>query len=321
MSGLLLVVDGPLDPGQRPLVDQAAARAGLTVQMWVPGEMRSPPPRPAALLASLGRGVRRMPPALSQLADSLFPDVPVVLLGGEPLIQPVVLLAGGRICLLGAPLDGGLLGERLLAALRWRPAAPTGPAFAIRRSDIRVGRARGSLLVAEGSEAAADRLETAQSHGLTALITPATDRPVAILQEVMPAIDAWQDQADSEQLRRSVATRGPGLWKALVHLDADAGRWLLAAPAGDALVVVASAMRFPNWWRLTDPGDGAVRLLPAETGDVVVAITGLPDTPEFTPATLAGFAALGASALTDHLAGAIRPLGRPLTALIVEVGP
>lgn len=313
MSSILLI-DHHLDPALAPEVELAAQRADVALRRWAPGQDLDPADPPQALVAALGRGARRLPATVAHLADDVFPGSPVVLLSDEPLVQPYILLHGGRVTLMGPPHEPGRLAERVAAAVRWRrPAAVREDT--VRRQDLRNGRGRACLVIA-GAESAPARIELNGSLGLTAVLAPHGHGEVSIERDLLPTIDAWHDQPDSDQLRRALGGRGG--WGAMVHLDPEAGRWLLAGPAGWP-IALASPQRMPAWWSLPAGDEERVSVLAAEAGDVVLAAAVLPDGPEFTPQALAAAAAGGAAALADHLAEAARSGGHALAAVAVEV--
>jgi hypothetical protein len=100
MNTALLISDH-LDPALRPRLERAVELARLAMRTWeprVPGTER-----PDVILAGITQGSRKLPDALVQLADETYPGTPVLLVSPEPLVQPVVMLQGGRLCLLGPP--------------------------------------------------------------------------------------------------------------------------------------------------------------------------------------------------------------------------
>jgi hypothetical protein len=315
----VLVVDHHLEPALLPLIEQAAATAEVTTRRWEPGQDLTTGTPPRAILCPLARGARRLPQTAAHLADEIFPGTTVVLISDEPLVQPWILLAGGRVTLLGQPLTAKVLGERLAAAVRWRD--PSAPAFVVRRDDQQIGRGRIAVIAAEIPGSPGDRLEINTSLGLTALIAQHREVVQPVAPDLLPTLDAWQEQPDSTQLQRSLAARQPGAWSALAHLDPDAGRWMLAAPGADNRLVLMSTSRLPGWWPIRDHGDGPSRSLGAEAGDVVLVSTGLPEQPEFATAALTAAAEGGAVALAEHLAAAARRHRTPFAAAALELRP
>lgn len=318
-----LVVDHHLDPILGSGIEQAATQADVTLRRWAPGEHLDQLAPPQIVLASLARGTRRLPATVAHLADEVYPGVPVLLFSDEPLVQPYILLHGGRLTVLAPPHDPLLIAERMMAAMRWQPVdAEAGtalvpalkPADTVRRQDLRCGRGLAALVLAGDSEQASIN----DSLGLTAVLAPRAQPGIAIERDLLPTLDAWHDQPESAQLHRLFGARNAGGWSTLVHLDPEAGHWLLAGPGGWP-VRLASRLRLPTWWELTTQPDDAVRTLKAESGDVVLACAPLPDIPECTPAALKIAIDGGALALADHLAVAARRHGCALSAVVLEV--
>jgi len=319
-----LLIDHHLDPVLARESEQAALLAGILLQRWAPGDqvVQSQPPR--VVLASLARGSRRLPAAVAHLADEVFPGIAVVLVSDEPLVQPYILLHGGRLTLLAPPHESVRIAERLTAAMAWQPtngeagttsfsALPS--ADPVVRQDLHHGRGLAAWVLTDDGE----RVSVSASLGLTAVLAPRALPGVAIDRDLLPTLDAWHDQPESDQLRRILGARSAGAWSTLIHLDPDSGRWLLAAP-GAWPVRLASRQRLPPWWELpTSSSDDAVRVLTAEPGDVVLAHAPFPALPEFSAEVLAAAAEGGAVALADHLAAAARSHRCAVAAVALEV--
>jgi len=321
-----LLIDHHLDAALAHELEEAARHVGILLQRWAPGDhvVQTQPPR--VVLASLTRGSRRLPAAVAHLADEVFPGVAVVLLSDEPLVQPYILLHGGRLTLVAPPHDSVRIAERLTAALTWQPtdgeagtalftALPT--ADPVVRQDLRHGRGLAAWVLTDDGE----RVSVSASLGLTAVLAPRALPGVAIDRDLLPTLDAWHDQPESDQLRRILGALSAGAWSTLIHLDPEAGRWLLAAP-GAWPVRLASRQRLPPWWDLPTPSsEDAVRVLAAEPGDVVLAHAPFPHLPEFSSEVLAAAAEGGAVAVADHLAAAARTHRCALAAVALEVRP
>lgn len=324
LGATALLIDHHLDAVLAHESEQAALHAGILLQRWAPGDQVAHAQPPRVVLASLARGSRRLPAAVAHLADEVFPGVAVVLLSDEPLVQPFILLHGGRLTLLAPPHGALRIAERLTAAMTWQPS--DGEAGTVRmsalpkvdpviRQDLHHGRGHAAWVMTDDGE----RVSVSASLGLTAVLAPRALPGVAIDRDLLPTLDAWHDQPESDQLRRILGARSAGAWSTLIHLDPDGGRWLLAAP-GAWPVRLASRQRLPPWWELPTPSsDDAVRVLVAEPGDVVLAHAPFPCLPEFSPEVLAAAAEDGAVAVADHLAAAARSLRCPLAAVALEM--
>ena len=323
----VLLVDHHLNPAIAQELERAAERAEVTLMRWAPGEQLDRINPPQAVLAPLARGTRRLPATVVHLADEVFPGAPVVLLSAEPLVQPYILLQGGRVTLVSPPFDEARISERVAAAVRWRRPAPVAPVVVapqVRREDLRAGRGHAALVVvpAKDGSAPAERIELNNSLGLTAALAPAVasnGSELSLTRDVLPTLDLWQSQPDSDQLQRLVNGRGTGTWSALAHLDTEAGRWLLASPGHGSLTLM-SDLRLPGWWQFPADERERVLVLPAEVGDVVLVSSALPPGKDFSAAALAKAAVGGASELADHLAAAARAAGCALGAVALEVG-
>jgi hypothetical protein len=174
------------------------------------------------------------------------------------------------------------------------------------------------LVLVPGAEPLPERLEMNKSLGLTAALAPVAAAELSLSRDVLPTLDLWRHQPDSDQLHRLVSSRTAGTWSALVHLDPDAGRWLLAAP-GSARVALMSDQRLPGWWQFPEAERERVLVLTAEPGDVVLLGGPFPTGAEFSAAALSQAALGGASALADHLAAAAKAAGTGLAAIALEV--
>ncbi len=243
----ILLIDHHVDPALGSAVEHAVRAVDANLRRWAPGQAPDLTSPPQVVVATLARGTRKMPATVSHLADEVFPGTAVLLLSEEPLIQPYLLLQGGRLTVLGHPQDQAILAERVAAAAAWRPgpAASTSGRPAVQRQDLRAGRGRAALVSTAGPRAGHVAVTT--TFGLTAVASGLAGQELVIERELLPTLDAWHDQPDSDQLRRALGLRGGSGWEAFAHLDPEAGRWLLAAPGRWPLVLTA-AMRLPAWW-------------------------------------------------------------------------
>jgi hypothetical protein len=324
MSSTALLVERNLDPALRPRLQRAAELARMAVRTWAPGA--SDAPAPDVIMGALDQGHRRLSDDLLRLADETYPGAPVLLVSAEPLVQPVVLLQGGRLTLLGPPHAAEVIAEHLSAALAWRALDRHGHALAsvtpvtskaiVQRHDHQRDRAWAAVIAPLARSAPYVELHAEQ--GLTAVLAPAAIPSLA--RELLPTLDAWQDQPDSDQLRRSLSGR-TGALAAMVHLEAGAQRWLLVGSGHRWPLVLISNQRLPAWWSFAGTGDDPVQVCDAEAGDVVLACAPLPDDPAFAPSRLAQAAGGGGRALADHLGEQAQRLGLPITAAVLEILP
>ena len=305
-----LLLDRDLDPLLQPRLAQATAQAALILATW-DGSGAPPEAAPALVIAALPRGERRLPAALTPLIDGLFPRTPLLLISSEPLVQPYVLLGGGRLTLLGPPLPTTLIAERCAAAARWRPDGGAG------RPEQQDGRGWGTVLAT--GHGRLPQLAGGDGQGLTALLAGAAAGTGAeLVRSVLPALAAWDGQPGSDQLTRLLARQGDGLG-ALIHLDAPGRRWLVAGGTAGGLFALYSPARLPTWYEFSPAGPGLYQGLAAEAGDVLLACGPLPDDPAFTPAALAAAAAGGARALAGHLEAQAGRLDASLAGAVLEV--
>lgn len=305
-----LLIDRDLDPLLQPRLAQGTAQAALALATW-DGAGAPPDPAPALVIAALPRGERRLPAALAPLIDGLFPRTPLLLISAEPLVQPYVLLAGGRLTLLGPPLPTTLIAERCAAAARWRPDSASG------RAERQDGRGWGTVLAT--GHASLPLLAGGDGQGLTALLAGGTaDGGAELVRSVLPALAAWDGQTGSDLLTRLLTRPGEGRG-ALIHLDAPGRRWLVAGGTAGGLLALWSPARLPTWYEFPPDGLGLHQGLAAEPGDVLLATSPLPDDEAFAPAALAAAAAGGARALAAHLATHGGRLGAGLAGAVLEV--
>ena len=318
----VLLFDHHLDAAVRSLLDQAASAAGVPLQAWRPGDELDPRRHPLVIVAALAHGSRRLPPAVAHLADEVFPGVAVLLLSQETLVQPWILLHGGRVTVVGAPVTPSILTARIQAATEWHmtpgaapaPAPPTG----LQRSTWANGRGRAYRLM--NGERPTPRIELSPALGLTALAIPAAlcGAPARSLErDLIPTLDAWQDRPDSEHFSRALDMADGG---ALAHLDTNAGRWLVVSSA-IVTMALASPQRLPGWWNFARDGGQRVRIVLAEPGDVLIAAIGLPEDGECAPTRLAALAAHGGLALVEHLSAALQHREAACAVAILELLP
>ena len=317
----VLLLDHHLDAGVRALLDQAVGAAEIPLQAWRPGDELDPRHRPLVIIAALTRGSRRLPPTVAHLAEEVFPGVAVLLLSEETLVQPWILLHGGRVTVVGAPLTPSVLTARIQAATHWRlppatpeAATPTG----LQRSELANGRGRAYRLVF--GEQQAPRMELSPALGLTALATPATNSgtPARTLErDLLPTLDAWQDRPDSEHLSRALDVADGG---ALAHLDTKTGRWLVVSSA-NVTMALASPQRLPAWWDFARDGGQRVRAVLAEPGDILIAAIGLPGEGDCAPARLSALAAHGARAIAEHLSTTLQHREASCAVAVLELLP
>lgn len=321
-----LLLPSHLDPTLRPRLERAAELARLEIRTWEPRSADQS--RPDIILAGLVQGSRTLPDELVRLADETYPGTPVLLVSPETLVQPVVMLQGGRLCLLGPPHAVESIVTQLGVALSWRdreaetrrilapPAPQHVPERIVRREDHRHEHSWASFIAPV--EAGTAHVELNLDQGFTAVLAPAHERQRPLTRDLLPTLDAWQDQPDSDQLRRALAERS-GAWAAMAHLDAAGQRWLLISTAQRWPLVLSSAQRLPNWWSCTgDDDDHHLHVIDAEPDDVVLIAAPLPNDPAFMPCALAAAANNGGEALATHLVEHARRLGTPIAAVVLE---
>ena len=325
MSTALLLASH-LDPALRPRLERAAELARLALRTWEP--RAADQTRPDLILGGLVPGCRTLPDELVRLADETYPGTPVLLVSAETLVQPVVMLQGGRLCLLGPPHAVEAIVTQLGVALSWREreaetrriTAPPSPAplqeRVVRREDHRHEHSWASFIAPV--EAGNAHVELNLDQGFTAVLAPASERQRPLTRDLLPTLDAWQDQPDSDQLRRALAERS-GAWAAMAHLDAAGQRWLLISTAQRWPLVLGSPQRLPAWWSFSgDDDDHHLHVIDAEPDDVVLIAAPLPDDPAFAPGALAAAASNGGEALASHLVEHARRLDTPIAAVVLE---
>jgi len=285
-------------PRQR-LLEEAASLAACVSARWRPGS-DLPDPEPAVLLGVLPRGQRRLPTALTDLADQHLAQVPVVLLTDEPLVRPEVHLAGGRLTLLDGGSSAAHIADRIRAAidrghqrdqvhdrpLTWR------------------GRRWHAMLI--GADPAAVR---PIEGGLVAVL--GSGEAAAAATDIAGMAAACREPFAASRLLPSLLGRA-GAQAVTVLVPGEAGPWSLAR-RGSATISLASHRRLPSLWTL--PASQDVRLLPCLRGDLLVAGTDLPPLGD-----LPRLAEGGVEAVAAHIAeqGALAG-GQHPKALIVEV--
>ena len=237
----VVVVEQEADPALRSLVIRAAERA--SVEVVVP----QVPPAVAvgAVVGFLPRGRRRLDPVLADLAETLHPTLPVIVLCEDPLPTPVVRLAGGRLILIGHPADQDQVAS-LLATCRPVVERQDRPkARAVAAGGGRICAVQGGLAVA-----------WADDPGLQGWIQG------DVLTRVSACIDAERTQRVFAAVRAPTAAAWACGW-----LADDAGTWLVVGSAGS--IVLDAPMRLPARWSPTGLGM-IVRWLEALPGDRLV---------------------------------------------------
>ncbi len=325
-----LLLPTQLDPALRPRLERAAELARLVIRTWEP--RAGGQSRPDVILAGLMHGCRTLPDELVRLADETYPGTPVLLVCPESLVQPVVMLQGGRLCLLGPPHAVEAIVTQLGVALSWREreaetrriALPPPEAVAervVRRSDHLHGN-RWAAFIAPVEEAGGPHVELDLDHGFTALVAPMpSGHQRALTSGLLPALEAWADQSDADQLTRALAGHA-GTWAAMAHLDETGQRWLLVDDARRWPLLMYSPHRLPACWRfLAADADHHLQVIEAEAEDVVLIAAPLPDDPAFSAATLAAVAADGGQALATHLVTQARRLETAIAAVVLERRP
>lgn len=250
----LAVLGETLDPAAWTILGQASTLAGCVVQHLGSG----PAPAglaPALVIGGLVAGWRRLPTRVSEVADALFPGIPVVLLCQETLAQPVVELAGGRLVLVPA----GVAPEALADLFRRLIAQPgRGPAAA------RIQRWQGETWNALQVDGQANAVIPRPDGVLAVHAAEAAARIAGDLDRIA---EACSDLRTAERLVPGHLYPGS---VAMVRLVDDA--WLLARAGGIAPHLMSRA-RLPAAWTMASP----MRWIPAKSGDVVVVASQLPE--------------------------------------------
>lgn len=284
-----LLLERTLDHDAQARVRQAAQQAGLTQSDGAQ--------RPAVVVAGLAAGSRSIP---SEVMTAAEPGLPLILLCHDPLVQPTVLLAGGRLVLVPAQCAVHDLAEHLRSATRAAARAPR-PVASTRERRWSATRIGDAVIVPAGG-------------ALIAIV--ADDGAGELARDAVSIAGGFSDPAATARLLPPILARG-GSWASAAVLDAGSGPWCLAWQG--AAPLVASGLRLPAAWR---PAAGtAGRVLGAERGDVVLLAGPLPDDAAFADAVLGDRALGGGAALAAHLVEHADRLEAPLAALIVEVLP
>ena len=286
-----LILERQLDGDSQARVRKAVERAGLR-PVLAGGE------RPRVVVAGLAPGERNLPSAVAEAAE---PGLPVILLSQDALVQPVVLLAGGRLVLVPVQIEIDELAEHLRLATRPVPipARLQSHQRSRRWTATRIGEAN-----------------LTHMDGFLRGIVASSDLP-AVARDVA-TIAGMGDPSTAARLLPPVLAN-VGSWAAAVLIDSGEGPWTLAWSSAAALLV-AAPQRLPSIWRPLPPTAGAAgRVLGAQRGDVVLLNGPLPSDPAFSDGALGAAAHRGCGALADHLVEHADRMGSRLDALVVEV--
>lgn len=247
-------------------VTVAGQALGIRVTPWA-GEP-TVPTMPSLVISGLAAGERRIPAELVGLLTEAAPDATLLILSGEPLVEPVVRLSGGRVVMIGAPLSAERIQQAMHAALA-RDATPPEP-ISHQRLSPRWWVAQLSTVRGAGPDGQPPLHET-QVDGVTALLGQAPHLHGALREVAAIVSSAGSAEAKAEALDDVLDGETN-----VVHLSATGDTWTFYWPAATALWLL-SPMRLPAKWDL-----GAalrrvprVRLLtvPARADDLIVAMT------------------------------------------------
>lgn len=334
----VLVAAAQLEDAMRRQVAEACEHARVRPVFWGPKgpESGGMPESPALLIAPLPFGQRAIPEDVAVLASQTFQALPVLLLCGEPLVRHSVSLQGGRVTLLGEPLTR----EKISARIR---TAVAGVAAAGAESDevdveeerlVRVREVRGREWWAGALARDPERGRRSPDHALMPTIAKLNRHGIAGvvpldlsappstsgLQEALATLAAGSavDRAFAG-LESSIGTKGAAAW-----FSPAAGQWSLYTPRPDVEMWLYSPLRLPSVWRIASGSDSSAwRVLPAESGDVVLVAFG--GASELLPAAdlrkgeLATAAEGGGPALLDHLEARLSAREGEGSVLIVEL--
>jgi hypothetical protein len=235
-------------------VRAACKTARLAADDWEGGTPRAVP---SLIITALEPGERRLPIDVVTVMDSA-PGIRAIVCASEPLVKPRIALAGGRVVLLGPPVDRFRLAAVMRAALGedlFGPGGPGGPGgqrFEALRRLYWVAWVRGQR---------SSPVNLDEQRGLTVSFG-APEALTGIARLVA------SDLADEAELAALGAEGG------FVHLADDCTRWVMYWPDLDRPLWLCSPHRLPGCWEIQHAmaasPDRLVRLT-AFPGDQVMA--------------------------------------------------
>jgi hypothetical protein len=205
---------------------------------WVRGIPRV---APAVVIGGLAHGERRIPDDLLALLEAA-PAVRLVLCAQELLVKPRVVLADGRVCVLGPPIEPAQLEAALREVIA--PVAPQ-PLMAPRLPSRTVPPGRRFEVLRRSHWIAWTRGRTGpaialhEQPGATVVLGGAARDPSAVAGVMTSA----QTDADREAALGVLAgTSG------VAHLSHDASEWLMYWPIARCSLWICSPNRAPVCW-------------------------------------------------------------------------
>ena len=213
-----------------------------------------------AVMAVLAPGSRAIPEDLRQDPRQ---DLPVLLLASDPLVQPVVLLAGGRLSL----FDPSISDQRLIDALTALRQQHPGTA------SHRAGRSwYGPRWTATVIGSNKDLSIQVVDDGLVAVLS--SGERSSIMRDLIQVAGLCSEPAAAKRLMPPVLAMTDAAASAVI-LPAGDGAWNVSRTNASHQVLLLSPRRLPSRWML--PVDQHFRHLPARRGDVLLVGSSLPD--------------------------------------------
>lgn len=342
---VVVIATGHLDETMRDLMLTACEMAHVQpVFADAYNESTAPIANPTLVLGVLPVGTRRIPTEVAELSASTEPNMPVLLLCDEPLVQTVVSLQDGRVTLLGQPLSPAFIAQQIGWTLPHRsdpivnevqhaPAPAEGRASAtlqVREFRDREWWAAAVAFGGRHSEVPSISPPTfalEQRQGFAALLHLGDHMGVAGSwhEAAQAAIGSFPSLAGLAKLRDRVGAGAAG-----VAFCSAEQRWALHCPHGSEATLdfwMLSASRIPSVWRVQPTADQhgpGWQQVDAAPGDLVLAFSAGSGGEELLRSEISSgalwrIAEGGGLALLDHFRTRLSRIDTAWSSLIVEL--
>jgi hypothetical protein len=301
------------------VLEEACLHLGAQLVPWKSGREPGAERRPAAVVASLPEGARRIPEDLGRMLGRAMPRLPLLLLCSEPLARPTMTTQQNRVVLVGPPISARRVASRLRMILAPADAMSAPEARWLTSGSSAIERLFPHCWVAAlraGETASEPALYPDATRSLTVLLSLRRGAPPdALVERVTATLKA--DAPDSEKEAGLFTLLGVD--RAAVHLDTASGDWLVYFPWRERALSLLSPRRVPHVWdfRKTLERSRLLRVR-AAGGDLLLATTALRSAVEHEREQRAVLDS-GGPALLERLAGPRFEAARPFAGLLVEL--
>jgi hypothetical protein len=325
-----------------PVVEAACASARARMVAW-DGEKLPDGLTPTLAISTLAPGERRIPDALARLMTHDAPGLPLLLLTHDELVRPTVSLQEGRVTLLGPALTAERISARVRILLADHDAGSTagtmpfgvGSRARCRATEQTTPHAYLGTFSTGGLEGDAAEhaplVEVAEDGGVTVLLSvsgaPSFEHlartaealgPSGVTPSTSQALGADED----DERREILLSNAIGASTGMIHCSPTL-EWLAHWPEPTFGLLLSSATRLPPVWNFADAlgrGQHTSLRLPGATGDVLLALWGLPWAARpFDQHRLLAAAHVGGPQVLDLLVSALNSAEHPAAGLVMEL--